>query len=186
MKRIEEASAEMQRALELDPLSSFFQCFHGWQLVYSRHYHEAIERLTKVVRAEPNFSSAYLGLWGAFYQKRMFRQALDAARKSNAALDDSDVAQCLASGYKADNYSKAMRGAAAKLTERASGTYVPAIRIARLYAHASEKDRAFEWLEKAFEKREMPLIHLSVAWDWDNVRDDPRFQNLLRQMNLPS
>ncbi len=44
---------------------------------------------------------------------------------------------------------------------------------------------ALEWLEKAYEKRESPLIHLGVGWDWDGLRDDPRFQGLLRRMNLP-
>ena len=185
MKRTEEAKAEMDRALELDPLSSFFQCFQGWHLIYSHQYDEAIARLHKVVRAEPNFSSAHLGLWGAFYQKRMFGEALEAAQKFFAALGDSDVVQCLLSDY-ADGYSGAMSQAAKMLAERASRTHVPAIRIARLYAHASEKDRAFEWLEKAYEKRETTLIHLNVGWDWDSLRDDARFKELRQRMNFPN
>lgn len=42
-----------------------------------------------------------------------------------------------------------------------------------------------KWLEKAYEQRETPLVHLNVAWDWDSVRHDPRFQDLLRRMNFP-
>ena len=45
-------------------------------------------------------------------------------------------------------------------------------------------ERALEWLEKAYEGRETPLVHLSVGWDWDILRDDPRFQDLLLRMNL--
>lgn len=186
MKRFEEAGAERERALELDPLSSFLHCFRGWHLVYLRQYDDAIAQLEKTLRAEPNFSAAHLGLWGAFYQKRMYEEALDEAQKFFAALGDTEVEESLVSGYAAHGYSGAMRQAAEKLVERAGRTYVPAFRIARLYAHASEKERASEWLEKAYERHETPLIHLSVGWDWDSLRSDPRFQNLLRRLNLPA
>jgi hypothetical protein len=42
-----------------------------------------------------------------------------------------------------------------------------------------------EWLQRAFEQRETPLMHLSIAWDWDGLRDDPRFRDLLRRVGLP-
>jgi hypothetical protein len=64
--------------------------------------------------------------------------------------------------------------------------HVPATRIARMFAHAGDKDSAMEWLERAYETRESTLIRLAVFWDWDDLRFDPRFQNLLRRMNLPS
>jgi serine/threonine-protein kinase len=185
MKRVEEARAEMSRALELDPLNSFLQCFLGWHSVYLRHNDDAIAQLRKVLQAEPVFSSAHLGLWGAFYRKGMSEEALEEARKFFAALGDTEVERSLEGGHDEDGYAGAMRRAAATLTERECRSYVPAIRIARLYAHASEEDRALEWLEKAYERRETPLIHLGVGWDWDCLRGDPRFEDLLRRMSLP-
>ena len=74
--------------------------------------------------------------------------------------------------------------AAEKLAARSNRTHVQAFRVARLYAHAGEKDRALEWLEKAYEQHETPLVHLSVGWDWDGLRDDPRIQDLLRRIGL--
>ncbi len=76
--------------------------------------------------------------------------------------------------------------AAEKLTARSKLTYVPALRIARLYAHAREKDRALEWLEKAYEERDpaMPYVVGGLP-GWDSLRSDPRFQSLLRRMNFP-
>jgi eukaryotic-like serine/threonine-protein kinase len=184
MKRVEEAKAEMGRALELDPLSSFFQCFLGWHAVYFRQHDDAIAQLRRVLKAEPSFSSAHLGLWGAFHRKGMAEEALDQARAFFAALGDTEVAGSLARGDGGD-YDGAMRRAAATLAERGRRSYVPAIRIARLYAHASENERAFEWLERAYERHETPLIHLGVGWDWDGLRDDPRFTHLLRRIGLP-
>jgi len=88
-------------------------------------------------------------------------------------------------GFAESDYRGAMKLAAEAMAARAQQTHVPAIRIARLYAHAEEKDRALDWLEKAYEAREGPLSRLGVVWDWDNLRDDPHFQSLLRRMNLP-
>jgi hypothetical protein len=78
-----------------------------------------------------------------------------------------------------------MHLAAEVLAARSQRTHVPGVRIARLYAHAGEKDQVMKWLEQAYQQRETPLVHLSVGWDWDNLRDDPRFQDLLRRMNFP-
>ncbi len=62
---------------------------------------------------------------------------------------------------------------------------MPAVRLARLWAHAGDADRALDWLEKAYLWRESPLVHLAVGWDWDGLRGDPRFESLLRRMDLP-
>lgn len=126
-----------------------------------------------------------LGLWGALCQKGIYVEALGEAKKFFAVLGSSEVAEALARGYAEAGYARAMRLAAEKLAERSNLAHVPAIRIARLCAHAGEKDRALEWLEKAYEQRESALVHLSVGWDWNSLRDDPRFQDLMRRMNLP-
>ena len=78
-----------------------------------------------------------------------------------------------------------MHTAAETLVRRSYDTHVPAIRIARLYAHAGVAERTLDWLENAYTKQESPLVHVRVAWDWDHVRSHPRFENLLRRMNFP-
>ncbi len=185
MKRPEEAAAEMARALDLDPLSAFFQCFHGWHLVYRREYEAAVGRLHETLMAEPALSSARLGLWGAFYGAGRHADALREARRFFTAIGDADVADVLAPGATAADYAARMGHAASRLAARAASTYVPAVRVARLYAHASEVDHALEWLERAYEGHESTLIHLSVGWDWEGLRHDRRFQDLLQRMHLP-
>jgi len=185
MRRLDQAMAESKRALELDPLNPFMQCFFGWHLVYLRRYDDAIAQFRRTLRAEPNFSSAHLGLWGAFYQKRMYEEAVAEAKEFFVVLADSEAPEALARGYAEGGYQRAMSLAADKLAARSKLSHVPAVRIARIWAHAGEADRALEWLEKAYEEREPPLVHLNVGWDWDALRSDPRFQDLLRRMNFP-
>ena len=185
MGRSNEAFAKAARALELDPLNFFLQCFYGWHLVYVRRTDEAIVQLCKALRSEPNFSSAHLGLWGAFYQKRMYPEALEEARQFFSILKDDEIALSLVSSGPSTDYAQTMLRAADKLAERSQSTHVPAVRIAKLYAHAGATEQALQYLEKAYEHRENPLIHLKVMWDWDSLRDHPRFQALLHKMNFP-
>lgn len=185
LKRREEGTRAQERALELDPLSFFFQCFRGWHLVYWRRADEAIEQLEKVLRSEPAFSSAHLGLWGAHFTKRAFGEALADARKFFGILRDDEVAAALGRGFEESGYSRAMSLAAETLAERSARAHVPSFRIARLYAHAGDGQQALRWLEQAYAQRESPMVHLSVGWDWDCVREEGEFKDLLRRMRLP-
>jgi hypothetical protein len=124
----------------------------------------------------------HLGLWGAYRQKGMMEEALSEARKFFELLGDGEVVQALANGH---GYTGVMGLAAEKLAARSESTHIPSVRIARMYAHAEQEDRALRWLYEAYDRREFPLVHLSVGWDWHSIRSNPRFQSLLRRMNLP-
>jgi tetratricopeptide (TPR) repeat protein len=186
MRRTAEWEMETRRTLELDPLSSFNRCFYGWHLVYEGRYDEAIAQLTRVAQAEPNFSSVHLGLWGAYFKKGADAEALAEAKRFFAALGDREVADALDAGWAHGGYRGAMKRAGDTLVARFQRTYYPAIRVARVLAHAGDNERALEFLEKAYERHETPLYHIGVGWDWDELRPDPRFQALLRRMSLPS
>jgi TolB-like protein/Tfp pilus assembly protein PilF len=185
MRRPLEAEAEAMCARQLDPLNFLFRCFHGWHLVYLGRYDEAIAQLTQTLETEPNYPAAHLGLWGAFSKKAEHADALRAARTFFRVLGDDPLSNILTPDGDGAEYATAMERAAATLAERAGHQHVPALRIARLYAHAGAKDRALDWLERACEQHEAPLVHLQVAWDWDSLREQPRFQALLRQVNFP-
>ena len=185
MKRADEWSREIHRTLELDPFNPFFQCFYGWQLVYVQRYDEAIVQLGKALATEPDFSSAHMGLWGAYYKKGMNDEALAEAVKFFVVLHDHEVADALTRGYAEGGYARAMHLGAAVLAARSKRTHVPAVRIARLYAHAGDKDEVLRWLHKAYDEGETPLLHLGVAWDWDLLRTDPRFHDLVHGMRFP-
>ncbi len=184
MKRTAEWASEMQRVLELDPLNPFFQCFYGWHLVYLRKCDDAIAYLREALAADTRFSSAHMGLWGAFYRSRRYDEALAEASTFFSVLGDYEVEDALKRGHQQGGYPRAMCLGAEVLAERCKRCHVPSIRVARLYAHASKNDQAMEWLQRAFEQRESPLMHLAVAWDWDALRDDSRFRDLLRRVGI--
>ena len=186
MRRFDLGSVEMDRALQLDPFNFFFQCFLGWHLLYRRRDDDAIAHLRKTLRVEPDLAAAHLALWGAYHRNGKDTEARAEARAFYRMLGDIEIAEALRvrPGAPCD-YARAMRTAADKLAARSIRAFVPAVRIARLYAQAGENAKALHWLEKAYSDREPPLVHLSVGWDWDNLRSERRFQCLLNNMRFP-
>ena len=71
-----------------------------------------------------------------------------------------------------------------ELTETSLGTYAPPSSIAMIYAALGEGDQAFEWLEKAYAQRDLYLPFVNVQPSYDPLRDDPRFDDLLRRIGL--
>jgi serine/threonine protein kinase/Tfp pilus assembly protein PilF len=180
----EEWKKQVERTLELDPLNFFYQCFYGWHLLYLCRYDEAIAELRKALRSEPHLPAAHLRLWSAYYGKTMHKEAVEAAKTFFEALGDKEVVQALQRGYADAGYSGAMCVAAETLVERSHSTYVQPTQIARLYAHAGDKEHALDWLERAYEEHLIAMIHLGVDLDWSSLRSEPRFQDLMRRVNL--
>ena len=81
--RMDEAVTEMERALELDPLSLLHSTVLGSFLYYRRQYDQAIEQLQETLTLAPNFSSAYLQLAPVYVKKGMYEEAIAAARKES-------------------------------------------------------------------------------------------------------
>jgi hypothetical protein len=68
---------------------------------------------------------------------------------------------------------------------RSKRQYVNPAGLADLYARLGENDQAFEWLEKARQERDNSIAFIKVEPTFDSLHSDPRFQGLLRRMNLP-
>ena len=169
--------------MELDPHNAFSQWVFAVELLLQRHYEEAIAQIRKSL---PDFAAAHSGLWVAFHAKGMYEEALVEAKASLTffAPGVPEVAEALERGYAQGGYAGAMRRAAEMLAEHSDRIYVKPLKIAELYACAGERDRALDWLEKAYEDRTIEMVYLSNFPAWDSLRSDPRFQDLPRRMNF--
>ena len=139
----------------------------------------------RLLPSGPNKSANYLGLWGAHFRKGMYAEALRWAREYFTAAGDGEFAGTLTDAADRAGYRAVARRTGEAMAERSKQRHVPAIRVARMFAHAGDADRAMQWLERAYEARESPLQRAAVFWDWDDLRADPRFQNLLDRLRLP-
>lgn len=183
--RFDEAEEQMRLAYEIDPLSPVVSSSHAAVLLYSQRYDEAIEKYTKLLEANPCFVPALLSLGIAFGQKGMMREAVAA---HEAAVENSAGNLPVAS-YLAGTYAVfGKRKEALKTIDELKNKYPQDISlsffIALIYARLGDANAAFEWLEKAYENRVGHIADLLYAPEFDNLRDDSRFDDLLRRINL--
>lgn len=184
MKRDEEALIEVKRGLELDPINFISHGFYIAHLLHLNKYDEGIEKLKEILKTEPNFPMAHRYLWISYCQKKMYDKALEEARIYFTLLGKNEIADILEIGSSEENYKRVMNLAAEKMEKISKITYVRSLWIARLHAYAGNKKCSLEWLYKAFHERDSLLVNLSVSRDWDILRVEPQFKNLLKKINL--
>jgi len=182
--RTDEALREGRRSLDLDPLALPFHTAYASVLIGAGRYDDAIAVCLEVLRMNAGFFWAHNHLWRAYGQKGMLEQALAEARTSFSAQGDAEVVKALERGQPQAGYAGAMRAAAETLTVRARTQYVMAFGVALLYANAGEQTLAIDWLERAYAEHGAMLEFIGMSPEFESLRPDPRFQDLLRRLNL--
>jgi len=155
----------------------------------------AIAAARTALSMQPDLPVANDALQYAFVSKGMRDEHLALQREHIAR--DPELVAAFEQGLSEANYEGAIRSIAdlrAARYEKSGGIpdtgsswdYDPVVGIAKRYLSAGDYDRAIEWLEKAFEVRDPNLPYISFQPIYDPLRSDPRFQDLLRRMNLPT
>jgi serine/threonine protein kinase/Flp pilus assembly protein TadD len=186
MGRSDKAVAESKRGQELDSLSLMMNTNLGVDLYYSRRYDEAIAQLEKTVNLEPGYYNAYLYLGQAYEQKKIYQQEIATFQKGIAQSErNPKLLSALGHAYAVSGERDKANQILAELREISQQRYVSPYLFAVVYLGLGDKDQAFVWLDKAFQDRSSFLIWLKVEPQFDSLRDDPRFQDLLRRVGLP-
>lgn len=183
MERFDESVAELQRTLELDPLSPISNAVLAGMHFFARHYDLAIEQSGKSLDLDPNFWPALLFRGMAYEQKEEFALAeetlargLEVSRRSSMML--------AAMGHLCAITGK--RGDADKILDElcnpATGRYVAPVYPGLVAAGLGEHPRAFDELERAIKGRSGWLVFLRVDPRFDVLRGDVRFQSILDRM----
>ncbi len=184
--RHEEAIAEIKRAQELDPLSFIIAFNVGWKYYYARQYNGAEEATRKALEMDPNHPGPHFTLGWIYLATGRPQEAVAAFHRASQLLPGKPVyLGGLAAAYVRMGKREEARRLLERLENESRERYVAAEDIALVYARLGEKDRAFLWLERALEQRTWAVAYMKVAPRFDVLRDDPRFQSLLRRMNFP-
>jgi TolB-like protein/Tfp pilus assembly protein PilF len=184
LHRPDEAMVEARRSLELDPFNGLFKSLYAVDLLFVHRFDEAIAQFNAALATNPTDGVALGMLISAHHHKRQYKQALEASNRYASAVGYSEVTTLLAQGTAAADYRATMCKVADTLAARSRTTFVLPWEVAGWYAYAGDKDRCLEWLERAYEVRDPNLPYLWLP-DFDFVRSDPRFRDLLKRMRLP-
>jgi TolB-like protein/Flp pilus assembly protein TadD len=182
--RKDEALAEIKRANEIDPLSMVIISNVAGFYRERGDYQSAIEQNNKIVEISPSYIAVQVTFAEIYLDQKRSAEALAAAEKAR------DV-PVVGIGVLGRAYAQlGMRDealAAIKTLEEgfANGTNGSATNIAFIYVLLGDKEKTFEWLEKAFQARDTDLPRFRLGPTFDPIRDDPRYKDLLKRMNLP-
>ena len=183
--RLREAEEEMERAVESDPVSPLAYIELGKVLLWARHFDRARAKLEAAFDLRPDYPPAawYRGV-GLYFQGRI-EEALTVwqpAMRTVGANPAMIGAIGMALGY-LGRHAEA-RAALAELAAAERERYAPVFSRAQIYLGLGETDAVFEWLDRAVDERDPPILDLPCKPIWDGVREDPRFTALLRKMRL--
>jgi len=184
MGRFEELRRELQRALELDPLSLIINLNNAYPYHYTHQYERAIELYRRTIDMDPNFAWAHEDLMLAYEQQGKYREAIEEGVTVLRLSGNPNLAAAVHRAYAVGGYRVALRSWLDGINEQANTRYVSPTRIAQFYTRLGERDQAFEWLRKAFDERSAQLVYINVDPQYDNLRSDPRFAELVRKIGL--
>ena len=183
----QEASREIQRAHQLDPLSLAINTDIGFHHYYNGRYAEAIVQLQSVLAMKNDFLLAHLWLARSYLAVGRFDEAIAATAQAESRAREWPVL-ITARGFthgvagKADEARAVLR----EMEGLSKRRFVTAYGMALVHTSLGQKDEAFNWLDKAFDERSHWLVWLRLDPRWNALRGDPRFAALVERMKYPA
>jgi TolB-like protein/Flp pilus assembly protein TadD len=186
MERFDEATAEKKRARELDPISPVFAAFSASPFLFNRRFDEAIGILQNALDLEPNFWVAHYWLGHAYLGKHKCEDAINEFQDANrlSGLDPGYIGILCASFAFAGKRNEA-QNLLQKLKELEKKRYINNIEFAFAYIGLGDKEKALDYIQESYKDRESLFLTMRMLPLFDEIRPDPRFQEVIVKLNLP-
>ena len=182
--KTEEAIREAKIALELEPVNPIMMRGLGRVYYYSRQYDLALKELNKCLEIDPGQRSTFSWVFFSYYQNAMYDDAITSLEKDLIIRELEDIAALIRQTYEESGFNMAIRQLLDVSMEKSIGFGSSPRYRSRLFASIGDTDKALEWCEKAYGEGKINN-ELQVDPIYDNLRSDPRFQDLLERMNFP-
>jgi len=187
MGRLDESVAESNRAVELDPVDSDLAACLCWHRYAARQYPEAIVQALKTIQLEPEEDWTHIILGWNYEQVSKFDEAIQEFQTALKLSGGGEFAlAALGHAFAASGRKQQAHEVLAKLKEQSQHGYVSAFDMAIIYTGLGDKEKAFQWLQKAVEERSSFLIYSRWEPRLDPLRSDPRFPAVLHRIGLPT
>jgi TolB-like protein/DNA-binding winged helix-turn-helix (wHTH) protein/tetratricopeptide (TPR) repeat protein len=190
MRRFPEAIEQAKQSDKLNPLLMPAKSHLALTYYYAGQFDAAAEQYRLILKDHPEAASAHAGLANVLLKMGREKDAVEEWQRALALEGDDAAAQNVGSTYQREGF----RAARARLIRAEMQSlnrlvrdnhYVSPVEFAYRYALLDDKENAFLWLEKAYAERSPQLFNLNVDPDYDNLRSDSRFTDLLARLHLP-
>jgi len=178
--RGQESAETCARALALDPFDADLIACMGWHSLWASDYDQAIEQSQRALKFDPKQGLAGLIMGWTYEQKGMYQEALSALEKATGGTSNSSVAHALALAGRRE----AAQDILSQMLDKAKKRYVSPYDFAVIHTGLGERDKAMEWLNKAFDEHSGFLVYVYLDPRLKTLHPDARFQGLLRRMGF--
>jgi TolB-like protein/DNA-binding winged helix-turn-helix (wHTH) protein/lipoprotein NlpI len=179
----DEAFPEMQRALQLDPLSLIMKADNGVFLYFARQYDRSIEQLRAVLEMEPNSTRGHMIIF-PYIQTGRFQEALGYLQHWGGGGKNYWITVLQAELYASANQPAQARHAMEELNQANRRHLIDPYAFVGAYIALGDKDRAFQYLNESVANHSPELTALKVDPIFDPIRSDSRFTVLLDRVRL--
>lgn len=180
----EEVMKEVETALKLDPLNPLIISICAVSHLILKRLPESIKLFNDALKIYPDFNFALSNIGEAFYMSGWVEEALEKYKAYYSVMKLYHVAEAIEKGVKEGSNEKAFFYMAEALEHKFQADYWVPAEIAWRFVQAGNKNKALDWLEVGYEKRDQNMPYL--CWPlFDPIRDEPRFQEIARKMGLP-
>ena len=190
----DQALSEINKALEIDPLSMIINNQKGRAIDFGGKRDEAVAQFKKTIELFPDAPSPRNNIADVYEAKDMYPEAVEQRLiqiKLLFGVSPENIKD-LQLAFEKDGYKGFVQkqidiqlDSQRSSLEKDKNAYLPAFRIAVDYARLGDKDKAFEYLNKAYDQREPHIAELKIRLPLSSLRDDPRFNELVRKVGFP-
>ncbi len=181
--RFGEAESEFEKALQLDPTSLIIQSDVASFLYLTRRNDEAIKEARKIVDLDPGFAYAYVVLWLALDKEGLKEEAAKAFITATELFGEKPEANELRTVLERNGIVAMWRRRLRQIDTPTRRKSFSAVWRAMFHLRIGEKQKAIDWFETAYERRERWVVNLKHSPDVDALRDEPRFKALLSEID---
>jgi len=185
MGKLDDAIEERKSAQQLEPDSPLMDSALGEAYYHARQFDNTITFNKLSLVHDRNWPVGLINLGRAYEQKGMFAEALAAYQTILAAAPEDPGLLALTAHVHAVSGKPALaRSMVARLQQMRTTRYVPAVYIALVYVGLGDRDKAFEWLDRAYDEHCEYLVYLPTEPLADPLRQDPRFPRFIERLGL--
>jgi len=182
--RNDEALAQMDRAVLLDPFFPGLNLHRGRLFFFLRDYDRAVKQFAETLEMYPDYAPAHEYFGDACEKKGMLHEAITQWCAALALSGGREHARVLEQVFASSGFEAAVRTLAQRQLEdldrkRLEGDYVPSAHYVFAYVRQGDLDQAFAWLPKMIDERNWFALHLRVNPILDPLRSDPRFEKIV-------
>jgi TolB-like protein/DNA-binding winged helix-turn-helix (wHTH) protein/Flp pilus assembly protein TadD len=182
--RSDDALEESRKAMALDPLSALYRASYAHRIAYAKRFDEAADACYKALELDANYPTANMYLGQIEEYRGRYQAAISRFRKAYEVAPTPLHLANLGHAYGRSGNRSEARKVLSQLRGLSKTHYVSAYAYTLVYIGLADKEKAFDWLQRAVTERSQWVTTLKVDPIFDEFRGDPRFDSLLRQIGL--